>query len=381
MMLCFATCAFGLEALVKEELQRLGLTVTATEDARIFFEADMPGIIKANLWLRCADRVFIHLHTFPAETFAQLFDGMRAMDWKAILPRDAAFTVTGKGALSKLASVRDMQSIGKKAIADAMMAAYGYGRCPETGEAYQVEIGFLRDKATIAINTSGAGLNRRSYRDLSARAPLRETLGAVMVKLAFYHGNETLIDPCCGSGTIAIEAAMIAARIAPGLKRAFAFDGWTDYTQTALAEREQALAARRESGFAHILAYDIDPSMVSMAHRHARRAEVHGMISFEKQDIVDFEPPMDRGVIVVNPPYGQRLEREQGFVVDKALARIRRQKPGFGLYILNGDPTFESVFGQRADKRRKLYNGNTQCQLYMYFRGRNTKGSDSPQLL
>lgn len=193
-MICFATCMFGVEALVRDELIMLGAKNVRAQDARVFFEADRALIIKANLWLRCADRVFVQLGTCKAKTFTELFDGVRALDWRHLLPADAAFTVTGKSALSKLGSVRDVQSISKKAIADAMMAAHGYARCPETGQAYNIEIGLLRDEATIAMNTSGPGLNRRGYRDLSAQAPLRETLGAALAMLSYYDGRETLVD-------------------------------------------------------------------------------------------------------------------------------------------------------------------------------------------
>lgn len=193
-MICFATCAFGLSGLVRDELLALELPVLRVEDARVFFEADRVGVIRANLWLRCADRVFVELGHFPAVTFEQIYDGVRALPWHQLLPRDAAFTVTGKSALSQLFSVRDLQSLTKKAIADALMQAHRLSRCPETGQAYSIEIGMLRDEATVALNTSGPGLNRRGYRDLSAQAPLRETLAAAMVSLAYYHGDETLID-------------------------------------------------------------------------------------------------------------------------------------------------------------------------------------------
>lgn len=375
-MICFATCMFGLESLVRDELVMMGAKNVRAQDARVFFEADKHMVIKANLWLRCADRVFVQLGVCRAETFVELFDGVRALDWAHLLPADAAFTVTGKSALSKLGSVRDVQSISKKAIADAMMAAHHYARCPENGQAYQVEIGLLRDEATIALNTSGAGLNRRGYRDLSAQAPLRETLGAALAMLSYYDGREMFVDPCCGSGTIVIEAAMIASKTAPGLKRSFAFDGWESWRQAAEQQREQAKAQRREGGFAHLLARDIDDKAVSMAYRHAKRAGVNGLINFACGDVAKLDLPAEQSLIVTNPPYGLRMDRAQGQKVARALGQLKQQRPHMGIFAISSDEGFEKDFGRKADKKRKLYNGNIKCNLYMYMRGRRKQPAD-----
>ncbi len=367
-MKCFATCQFGVEALVREELKILGMENVRAEDARVFFEADWTGVVDANLWLRCADRVFIQWSSLPATSFDELYEGIRALPWHRLLPKEAQFVVTGKTALSKLVSVRDVQAIAKKAIADTMMAHFGYPRCPETGETYTLEIGMLRDMATVALNTSGAGLNRRGYRDLSVKAPLRETLAAAMVTLSRYRGAETLLDPCCGSGTIAIEGAMIASRTAPGLLRTFAFDGWQ--AQQALAEqrREHARAQRIEGGFPHVLASDIDDKAVSIAHRHAKRAGVNGLIDFTTKDVQRLTLERQRAVVVCNPPYGQRLDLEEGRTVARALGKLKTGRPEMGLYILSADEGFEAAFGQKADRKRKMYNGAVKCELYQYFR-------------
>ena len=369
-MRCFATCAFGIEALVKDELTALNLPILAVEDARVVFEAEREGIIEANLWLRCADRVFVELESFTADTFSVLFDGIRAMPWHKLLPKDANITVTGKTALSKLVSIRDVQKITKKAICDAMCAAHGYVQCPETGQKYQIEIGLLRDRVVVGLNTSGAGLNRRGYRDLSAEAPLRETLAAAMAMLSYYNGNEILLDPCCGSGTIIIEAALIAARMAPGLLRTFAFDNWKQWEEDAKRLREKADQKKVLSGFAHLHAYDIDPEMVSMARRHARRAGVNGFINFEAMDVKKLTLPAENCVIVTNPPYGERLPTGEARSVETALGNLKRDNPRVGMFVISSDPEFEKNFGQKADKRRKLYNGNIQCQLFMYKRQR-----------
>lgn len=370
-MRCFATCAFGIESLVRDELSALALPIIVVEDARVVFEAEREGIIQANLWLRCADRVFVELHSFVADNFTALFDGIRAMPWQKFLPKDASIIVTGKTALSKLVSIRDVQKITKKAICDAMCMVHGYSQCPESGQQYQIEIGLLRDRVVVGLNTSGAGLNRRGYRDLSAAAPLRETLAAAMVMLSYYNGSEILLDPCCGSGTIVIEAAMMAARFAPGLLRRFAFDEWKLWEEDAKRLRDEAEQQKRLSGFAHLSAYDIDPESVSMARRHARRAGVHGFINFEAMDVKKLSLPAESCVIVTNPPYGERLPTGEARSVETALGEVKKANPRVGMFIISSDPEFEKNFGQKADRRRKLYNGNIQCQLFMYMRQRN----------
>ena len=367
-MRCFATCSFGLEALVRDELHAMSLSIEKVEDARVVFLADMKGVVDANLRLRCADRVFVELNAFFADSFSDLFDGIRKMPWKNILPADASILVSGKTALSKLVSVRDMQKLSKKAICDALCAAHETERCPETGEPYRIEIGVLRDRITVGLNTSGAGLNRRGYRDLSAEAPLRETLAAAMAMLSGFNGSRMLWDPCCGSGTIAIEAAMIATNMAPGLNRTFAFDEWAAWRDVAAEARTEAEAGKREAGFAHLYASDIDPKSVSMARRHAKRAGVNGFINFSVADVRTAPPPAQTGVLVTNPPYGERLKAQDVAEVERALGRIKRENEALELYVLSADPHFERNFGRRADRRRKLYNGNMRCQLHMFVR-------------
>jgi len=362
----YATCGFGMEAIVRDELKELGIEVERVEDARIFFTGEMEDAIRANLWLRCADRVFLHLADFPAVTFDELFEGIRKVPIYEYVPYDGEIYVTGKGALSKLVSVRDMQSIGKKALSDTMMAHYRYPRCPETGARYNVEIGMLRDVATIGLNLSGAGLNRRGYRDLSAKAPIRETLAAAMVYLARYDGTEILLDPFCGSGTIAIEAAMMASNTAPGRQRQFAFDGWEGWQQAADVMRAEADDLRREKGFAHIHASDIDRKMVTMTQRHAKRAGVNGFINTAVADVNRLHLPSESGVIVCNPPYGVRLEADREAI--SALGRLKSENPRWGVFVISEDKYLEKDFGDKANKKRKLYNGSIRCDLYMYFR-------------
>ncbi|MDL2225512.1 class I SAM-dependent RNA methyltransferase [Eubacteriales bacterium OttesenSCG-928-M02] len=362
----YATCAFGLESLVRDELKMLDVTEVRARDARIDFVGTMEDGIEANLWSRCADRIFINLGSFPADSFEALFEGIKALDISSIIPKDGEIYVTGKTALSKLVSVRDMQSIGKKAMVESMKARYGYDRCPETGARYHVEIGMLRDEATIGLNLSGQGLNRRGYRDLSVQAPIRETLAAAMVSLAHYDGREILLDPFCGSGTIAIEAAMVASNTAPGLLREFAFDAWPDWKPLADTRRAAARDMRREKGFAHIHGSDVDKKSVSIAQRHARQAGVNGFINFTPTDIWDLSLPADRGVIVTNPPYGKRLELDREII--GVLGRLKKENPKWGVFVISEDFGFEKAFGEKGDKRRRLYNGNTRCEFHMYFR-------------
>ena len=367
----YATCSFGLEALVKQELLDLGAQEVKANDARIDFCGDMALAIRANLWLRCADRVFCNLASFPADSFEALYDHLRSADLSRVLPKDAQNVVTGKTALSKLVSIRDVQAVGKKAIVQSMLARYGGTRCPETGARYGVEIGLLRDQATIGLNLSGAGLNRRGYRDLSAPAPIRETLAAAMVQLARYRGDEILLDPMCGSGTIAIEAALIASHTAPGLQRQFAFDAWPQAATAAALAREEAKDARREQGFAHLMASDIDEDCVRMAHRHSRRAGVHGFINFSRVDARKLVAPAERGVIVTNPPYGRRLAADRQII--SALGDFKRVNPQWGVFVISENMSLEKDFGFAANKKRKVYNGSVRCDLYQYFRGRQEK--------
>jgi putative N6-adenine-specific DNA methylase len=357
---CFASCAFGLEALTARELKDLRLEDIDARDARVYFLADEAGIARANLWLRTADRVYIELKSFTALTFDELFEGVRALDWRDYIPRDAAFIVNADSVGSRLFSVSDIQSIGKKAVAVSLMAGHRATVLPETGERYDIHLKLLRDTVSVCLNTSGPGLNRRGYRVVSVAAPIRETLAAGLVLLSGWRGGE-LADPMCGSGTIAIEAAMIGRGMAPGVRRAFDAERWNSFAKPWGDER--AAAGALKPGEAPVIfASDIDPKAIGAADRNARAAGVD--LRLYKADVRDFSRPACP--VLVNPPYAERMGEKDAVHrlyadMGRALAASDRK------YIITADESFERFFGRRATKKRKLYNGSIRCTFYQYF--------------
>ncbi len=356
---CFASCTFGLEAVVAQELKTLGFTDISARDARVYFLADKAGIARANLWLRAADRVYIELKSFQARTFDELFEGVRAIDWAHHIPKNAAVIVNADSVGSRLFSVSDVQSIGKKAAATSLMAGHKTAVLPETGNRYDIHIKLLRDSVSVCLNTSGPGLNRRGYRAANVTAPLRETLAAGLVLLSGWRGGE-FADPMCGSGTIAIEAAMIGAGIAPGRSRRFDSDKWNGFEQAWRIERESAGHAETKQPV--IFASDIDPKALSAADKNALAAGVS--IKLFKADVRDFS--RTQCLVLTNPPYAARLgevKEVHRLYADmgRALADAERK------YIITADQEFERFFGRRASRKRKLYNGNMRCTFYQYF--------------
>lgn len=361
----FATCKMGLEALVARELRGLGLEAIRTEDARVFFSGGFDALARSNMWLRTAERVFLLVGTCPAGTFDELFEGVKAMPWADFIGENTAFPVRGKTAKSALFSVSDGQSIVKKAIVSALQRRYRRQWFPETGETVQVEFGLLRDEATLALDASGVGLTRRGYRTLNAEAPLSETLGAGIVMLSGWNTSLPFCDPMCGSGTLPIEAAMIGQKIAPGRLRDFAAEQW------AFMPRETFRLARQEAEDAlvrnalDISGGDIDASALSLAKRHAQKAGVE--IRWGQADVTRFARE-GRGVVVCNPPYGERLgDVKEAETLYRGMGRAFRQCPGWTAAILTMHLEFERFYGARADKRRKLYNAKLPCQLYLYW--------------
>jgi putative N6-adenine-specific DNA methylase len=358
---CFASCAFGLEAVTARELKDLSLSEVDARDARVYFLADEAGIARANLWLRTADRVYIELDNFPALTFDALFEGVRAMHWSDHIPKDAAFIVNADSVGSRLFSVSDIQSIGKKAMAVSLMEGHRVATLPETGIRYDIHLKILRDQVSVCLNTSGQGLNRRGYRAVNVAAPMRETLAAGLVLLSGWRDG-ALADPMCGSGTIAIEAAMIGSNMAPGLKRAFDAENWPGYMKPWRDEKASAIAQRRAESPV-VFASDIDPKAISAADKNARAAGVD--IRLFKADVRDFSR-ID-SLVLINPPYAQRLgERDEVHRLyadmGRALSDVNRKS------IITADADFERYFGGRAIKKRKLYNGSIRCTFYQYYR-------------
>ncbi len=368
----FTFCApvlFGLEGLVADELRFHGkLTDVTAENGRVLFSGDAHTLAWANLNLRCAERVLIRLASFPADTFDQLFEGVRSIPWETFLSTDSAFPVKGHSLNSALHSVPDCQKIIKKAIVSRLSAKYGLSWFEERGPKVQIQFSIMHDRAEIFLDSSGAGLHKRGYRANANAAPLRETLAAAMVRLARWRGREPLYDPFCGSGTIAIEAACIAQRRAPGLLRSFDSEKWPflppDVWRTV---REEALA-QVDPQPVPVFASDIDPACVALAQENARKAGVSPIVSCTVHDALTLDFSSLAGTLLANPPYGERL-------LDlESARRLYRQygavagSSSLKQYILTSDSEFERCFGFAADKKRKLYNGMLRCDLYMYFK-------------
>ncbi|HWQ57382.1 MAG TPA: class I SAM-dependent RNA methyltransferase [Clostridia bacterium] len=365
-MIFIATCKLGLEALVAAELRRLDINVITVEDARVRFEGDFPVMARACLWLRTAERILFEVGAFEAATFDQLFEGVKALRWREYLPRDAFIHVNGKSAKSALFSVSDCQSIAKKAIVENLRTAYKTDFFPETGKEVIIEIGILRDRVTVALDPSGAGLSRRGYRTYNVDAPISETLGAAIVMLARYRPDMPLIDPMCGSGTMPIEAAMIARNMAPGLGRSFSAEGWAFLDQSVfLAERARARDAVRDVRL-DILGRDIDAHSIELSKKHAKKAGV--LVNWEVAPVRELHTKKSGGALVCNPPYGERLmKKSEAESLYRDMRRVFDDLPGWSVSIISANRDFERVYGKTADKRRKLSNGGMPCTLYQYF--------------
>ena len=363
-----APCLFGLEGPAAEELRRMDMENVRAENGRVRFEGGAEACARANLRLRTGERVLLLLGRFPAAGFDQLFEGVRALPLSDYIPRDGQFPVKGYCLNSALHSVPDCQRIIKKAASVALGKAWGEEWLPETGAMYRIQFSIIKDVAEIYLDTTGDALFKRGYRPGHVAAPLRETLAAALAGFARYRGRDVFCDPFCGSGTIAIEAALIARNRAPGLHRSFAAEKWPAVPPSVWKEEREAAAALEYRGQYRIFASDVDPKAVALSRENARRAGVEGDIEFSVADARTFAAPGERGVIVCNPPYGERmLERDQARQLYRDFGKATANLSGFGMYIISSDADFERFFGRRADKKRKLYNGMLQCNLYMYF--------------
>lgn len=364
-------CLFGLEGLVADELRRLALSNVQAENGRVLFQGGAEAMAMANLWLRTGERVLLRLADCPAGTFEEVFQAVARTPLEEFIPRDGRFPVKGHCLNSRLHSVPDCQAIVKRAAAKRLGEKYGIGWLPETGSLYQLQFSLMQDRFELFLDTSGAGLHKRGYRAVGNDAPLRETLAAGMVQLTRYRGREFFWDPFCGSGTIPIEAALIARNRAPGLTRSFAAEqfAWVD---PALFPRLRQEAPDREfRGDYKILGSDNDPRCVSLSMANARKAGVGKLIEFRDADATKVNLPAQEGILVCNPPYGQRmLEQRQAQALVQQLGRHLKFADGWKKYIISSEPEFEHYFGRRADKRRKLYNGMIRCEYYMYLGGR-----------
>ncbi len=362
-------CLLGLEGPIADELKRLELKNVESENGRVFFTGGAEAVARANICMRIGERVLIELGEFEARSFDELFEGTKALPWESIIPKDGAFPVKGYSLNSKLFSVSDCQKIIKKAIAGRLTRAYGIEWFPETGALYQVQFSIMKDRVSLCIDTSGQGLHKRGYRPAHNAAPLKETMAAAMVKLARYNGRGDFCDPFCGSGTIPIEAALIAKNRAPGADRGFAAMSWRSMPRRVWEDERQAAAAREYSGEYRIIGSDIDPKAVEIAKENARRAGVDDIIRFEVADAMAFSRQTERGTIVTHPPYGERImEKPEAEALYAGFGKALAQCPNWKVYLLSSHTEFERCFGRTADKKRKLYNGMIKCDLFMYYK-------------
>lgn len=364
----YTTMGAGFESVVAKELQSLGYE-TSTENGRVFFEGDQSDIVKTNLWLRTADRVKILLKEFKATDFDTLYNQVYDIDWAELLPVDAKFPVQGRSVRSKLHSEPGIQSIVKKAIVNKMSDQYHRrGFLPETGSEYPLDIHIYKDLARISLDTTGASLFKRGYRIEHGGAPLKENFAASLIKLTPYDGTHPLIDPMTGSGTLAIEAALIGRNIAPGTWRKFAFDDF-DWFDPDLHDDllEQAKSEVRTLD-QPIWACDIDQSILEIAKLNANNAGVLQDIYFKQVAVKDFSTDLENGVIIANPPYGKRLkEKKTAEELYVQMGEALSKYDDFSQYYLVGDPEFEQFFGKTATKKRKLFNGNLRVDFYQYW--------------
>ncbi len=362
-----APCLFGLEGICGDELRRLNVENVQVEDRRVLFTGDEYTLAKANICLRTAERIHIVLAQFQATTFEELFQGVYHANLEDYIPKDGAFPVKGKCLDSQLMSESDCQAIVKKAAARRLGEKYDISWLPETGPVFQLQFLILRNQVSIYLDTSGAGLHKRGYRATSNDAPLRETLAAAMVQLARYRGREYLWDPFCGSGTIPIEAALIAKNRAPGLSRQFAAQNYPWMPKSVWEQVKQEARDKEFNGKYQIMGSDNDPTCVSLSFANARKAGVSDCVTFRDGDATKMSLPTDQGLIICNPPYGQRMmELQAAQRLYSALGRHLKYADGWKKYIITSEPEFEHYFGRRADKKRKLYNGMIKCDLYMY---------------
>ena len=360
-------CLFGLEGLAGDELRRLNMENVQVEDRRVLFDGTEAELAKANICLRTGERVMIVLAQFTAKSFEELFQGVYHAELERFIPKDGQFPVKGHCLNSQLMSVSDCQAIIKKAASRRLGEKYGMSWLPETGIKFQLHFTILNDQVTLSLDTTGAGLHKRGYRAVSNDAPLHETMAAGMIQLARYRGKEFLWDPFCGSGTIPIEAALIAKNRAPGLNRRFAAEEFPWMPKEAWQQARTEAKDREFKGNYRILGSDNDPGCVSLAMANARKAGVADVIQFRDGDATKMSLPAESGIIVCNPPYGERMmEQQSAQRLYSALGRHLKFANEWKKFVITSEPEFEHYFGCRADKKRKFYNGKIKCDYYMF---------------
>lgn len=364
-----ATSTFGLEAVVGEEVRELGYNDVKVENGKVSFQTDYSGIARSNLWLRTADRIRLKIGEFEAKTFDELFEKTKSLPWSEWLPVNAEFPVEGKSVKSTLYSISDCQAIVKKAIVEHMKTKYKKDWFEENGPLFRIEVALLKDVATLTIDTSGVALHKRGYRTLIGGAPLKETMAAALIRLSKWNPDTVLVDPLCGSGTIPIEAALIGQNIAPGMNREFASEHWPcipkDVWRKARAETHDLANYDRPL---EIIGTDIDDEMLKIARVNADEAMVNEAIHFQRMDVSELRSSKKYGKIICNPPYGERLgEQKEVEQLYKKMGNVFQALDTWSYYILTSYEGFEGIFGRKASKKRKLFNGNIKVDYYQYF--------------
>ncbi len=364
-----APCLFGIEGILGDELRRLGASDVRPENGRVLFSGDMSILARTNIASRYAERILLVLGRFEARSFEALFDGVRALPWEHWIGRADAFPVKGWSLNSQLHSVPDCQSIIKKAIVERLRDAYDTRFLNETGCKCQVQFTIMKDEATLMLDTSGAGLHKRGYRAMAGGAPIKETLAAAIVDVTRARRAKLVCDPCCGSGTLLIEAALAAKGIAPGIRRGFAAMHWGSVPENVWKqERERAQSFQRDVAFT-ACGGDIDAAVLNLLRDNAAKAGVSECVSAAQADLRQFTPDGESGTVLCNPPYGERLlDVKAAEELYRVMGKVFVPKSGWSYAIISPHENFEELFGRPADKRRKLYNGMLKCQLYMYYK-------------
>jgi len=370
-----ATAAMGLEALVAKEVRALGYECQV-ENGKVMFQGDETAIVRSNLWLRTADRIKVKIGEFKAYTFDELFEKTKALPWERFIPEDAEFPVIGKSLKSKLFSVSDCQAIVKKAVVERLKQQYKRNSWfEETGALYRIEVALLKDVVTLTIDTSGQGLHKRGYRAAQGEAPIKETLAAALIMLTNWHPDKPFVDPFCGSGTIPIEAALIGQNIAPGFNREFVSEGWGWIPAKAWEEaRNEAEDLANYDQPLDITGSDIDHRMVQIAQQNSFEAGFADIIDFKQMQVKDFTTKKEYGVIIGNPPYGERLgEKSAVEQMYKEMGHTFSMYDTWSIYILTSNEQFEQFYGRQATKKRKLFNGSIRTDLYQFWGKRPPK--------
>jgi putative N6-adenine-specific DNA methylase len=363
-----ATAPMGLEAIVARELKELGYNDVQVENGRVNFTGDYKDICRCNLWLRTSDRILVKMGEFPAKTFDELFEGTKELPWQDWIPANGEFPVEGRSHHSQLSSVPACQGIVKKAIVEKLKQSYHTDWFQENGPRYVIEVNLLKDVALLTLDTTGPALHKRGYRKLVTEAPLKETMAAALLQISRWNPSRPLYDPCCGSGTILIEAALLGWNIAPGLRRSFPSEHWPAIPEELWSEaREEAFDAVQDDQPLQLTGSDIDPKAIEVAKAAAKSAGLAGEIDFQVLPASKAHPQGEYGCLITNPPYGERLsEKPEVEKLVRTLGHTANQLPTWSFFALSPTKQFEHYFGRKADKRRKLFNGRIECQYYQF---------------